>query len=116
MTTTVACCQLALQVGDPDGNRARVAGAVEEAVARGAQVVVVPELANSGYVFRDAAEAASLAEPVDGPTVTAWTELAGRLGVVLVGGFCERGRDDRRASSVGTASLGSHPGQDGIRK
>ena len=91
MTTTVACCQLELQVGDPDGNRARVAGAVEQAADRGAQVLVVPELANSGYVFRDAAEAASLAEPLDGPTVTAWAELADRLGVVLVGGFCERG-------------------------
>jgi predicted amidohydrolase len=89
--TTVACCQAALAVGDGEGNRARVAAAVHAAAARGADVVVVPELANSGYVFRDAAEAESLAEPVTGPTVTGWAELARRLGVVLVGGFCERG-------------------------
>lgn len=91
MTTTVACCQVALRVGDLEGNRARVLSAVEEAAAQGAQVIVVPELANSGYVFRDAAEAESLSEPVDGPTVAGWVQLARRLGVVLVGGFCERG-------------------------
>jgi len=30
--------------------------------------VVLPELTRSGYVFRDAAEARSLAEPADGPS------------------------------------------------
>lgn len=100
MTVTVACCQVRLQIGDVDGNRTVVAAAVERAAAQGAQVIVVPELANSGYVFRDAAEAASLAEAVDGPTVTGWMELARRHGVVVVGGFCERGDGELYNSAV----------------
>jgi predicted amidohydrolase len=51
----VACCQVALAVGDLDGNRAAVDRMVRQAAGRGADVVVVPELAASGYVFRDAA-------------------------------------------------------------
>jgi predicted amidohydrolase len=97
----VACCQVRLVIGDVDGNRGRVQRAVETAAAAGAHVIVVPELANSGYVFTDAAEARSLAEPVDGPTVTGWAELARRLDAVLVGGFCELDPDgDVRNSAV----------------
>lgn len=98
--TTVACCQVPLAVGDLEGNRARVSTAVVEAARRGAQVVVVPELASSGYVFHDSAEAQALAEPVDGPTVTGWAALARRLGVVVVGGFCERGAGVLHNSAV----------------
>src|SRR4051794_19600857 len=85
----VACCQLAPEFGALDANRALAARAVEDAAARGAQLIVLPELVSSGYVFRDADEARSLAEPADGPTVTGWVELARRLGVVIAGGFCE---------------------------
>jgi predicted amidohydrolase len=46
--TTVACCQVTLHI--------------EDAVASGAQIVIVPELANSGYAFTDATEAQMLAE------------------------------------------------------
>lgn len=89
----VACCQVRLAVGDPAGNRDRVATAVTEAGAAGARVIVVPELANSGYVFADPAEARTLAEPLDGPTVTGWVGLAARFDAVIVGGFCEAGPD-----------------------
>jgi 5-aminopentanamidase len=85
----VACCQLAPRIGEVEPNRAAAAAAIEDAAARGAQVVVLPELCVSGYVFEDADEARSLAEPVDGPTVTGWRTLARRLGVVVVGGVCE---------------------------
>lgn len=85
----VACCQVSIAIGDRDGNRERLRRAVESAAAGGAGIVVLPELANSGYVFADATEARSLAEPSDGPTVTGWAELARRLDVVIVGGFCE---------------------------
>jgi 5-aminopentanamidase len=90
---TVACCQIAPRVGELAANRARCRAAVEYAAAEGAGVVVLPELASSGYVFRDLAEAVTLAEPLDGPTVTEWAGLAGRLGITVVGGFCELGDD-----------------------
>lgn len=99
--TVVACCQVALEIGRPEDNRATLRRAVTEAAAQGARVVVLPELAVSGYVFADAAEARALAEPLDGPTVAEWTALARRLGLVLVGGLCERDDDgDIRNTAV----------------
>jgi predicted amidohydrolase len=102
----VACCQVHIAVGDTDGNRVRVRRAVEAAAAVGARIIVVPELANSGYVFTDAAEARSLAEPVDGPTVTGWTELARRLDAVLIGGFCELDPDGHVRNSAVVVDAG----------
>jgi predicted amidohydrolase len=90
---TVACCQIAPRVGELTANRARCREAVEQAAAGGAGLVVLPELASSGYVFRDLAEAVTLAEPMDGPTVAEWAGLADRLGITVVGGFCELGDD-----------------------
>ncbi|MEU6648639.1 nitrilase-related carbon-nitrogen hydrolase [Streptomyces sp. NPDC046900] len=92
-TTRIACAQLTLRVGDPVANRAAAREAIEHAAEAGAKVVVLPELSNSGYVFRDAAEASSLAEPLDGPTVTGWIALARRHRLIVVGGLCERDED-----------------------
>jgi 5-aminopentanamidase len=99
-TVTVASCQLAPVVGDAEGNRRRTREAVEAAAARGADVVVLPELAASGYVFRDAAELLATAEPLDGPAVRAWAELAARLNLVIVAGLAELGDDGRAYNSA----------------
>ena len=86
----VACCQIAPRVGDLAYNRALCAQAIREAALNGAQLVVLPELAQSGYVFADQTEAMALAEAVDGPSVAEWQRLAKDLNLVLVAGFCER--------------------------
>ncbi len=91
---SVACCQIAPRVGELAANRAAGLAAAARAAREGARIIVLPELASSGYVFRDQAEARSLAEPLDGPTTTQWAALAGQLGITLVGGFCELGEDD----------------------
>jgi predicted amidohydrolase len=85
----VACCQLAPVIGELEANRARAEAAIEAAAGNGANVIVLPELCNSGYVFEDADEARRLSEPADGPTVSAWIGLARAHDVVIVGGFCE---------------------------
>jgi 5-aminopentanamidase len=87
--TRVACCQLRPAFGDPAANREQAADAVARAAAAGAQVVVLPELASSGYVFESRAEARACAEPADGETVRRWARLAAEHDLVIVGGFCE---------------------------
>jgi 5-aminopentanamidase len=89
MSTVVACCQLAPQFGDPSANRELAAASVVDAAGQGASVIVLPELMSSGYVFETTGEACALAEPPDGPTVSAWVRLAADHDVVIVGGFCE---------------------------
>jgi predicted amidohydrolase len=101
MTTTVACAQLDLRVGDVAGNLAAAEEAVERAADAGARVVVLPELANSGYVFETPAEARALAEPAaGGPTVTAWSAAARRHGVTLVAGLAELDAADQVRNSA----------------
>ena len=91
--TVVACCQLGLQVGDLEGKRARADAAIEQAAAEGAAIVVLPELATSGYMFDNADHARSLAEPVPGPSTDHWRELAEQFGLTIIGGICEDGDD-----------------------
>lgn len=88
---TVAACQFAARIEDPD--REVLVRAVRAAAARGAALIVVPELAVCGYAFGDAAEAGAAAEPLDGPTVSLLRELSVELGAVLVAGLAERGAD-----------------------
>jgi predicted amidohydrolase len=96
----VAVHQLAPVIGDLEGNRARALEALDAAAAAGARVVVLPELAASGYVFRDADEARALAEPADGPTLSGWAERAAARDLVVVGGFAEDGGDGRLYNSA----------------
>jgi 5-aminopentanamidase len=91
--TRVACCQFAPRIGELEANRAAGLAAARAAATSGAMIVVLPELSASGYVFRDAAEARSLSEAVDGPTVAAWAMLARRHDITIVGGVCELGAD-----------------------
>lgn len=59
-----------------------------------ADLIVLPELAFSGYYFSDRSEAFSLAEePGDSATVHALTELCSRNDFHLVTGFTERAGD-----------------------
>lgn len=106
----VACCQIAPELGDVAGNRARCRAAVERATAAGARIVILPELAVTGYVFADEAEARALAEAADGATADEWADLAARLGITLVGGFCELGADGRLYNSAIVTSRGAVQG------
>jgi predicted amidohydrolase len=94
-TVTVATCQLAPVIGDVDGNVRRAVAAVRQACARGAGLVVLPELVTTGYAFSGVDELRPLAEPLSGPSVSAFERAAvacasehGRP-VVIVGGFAE---------------------------
>ncbi len=60
---------------------------------------MLPELANSGYAFRDRQEAHSCSESEDGEAVTAVREAAARDGLVVVLGVCERLPNGRVSNS-----------------
>ncbi|VVQ04202.1 (R)-stereoselective amidase [Pseudomonas fluorescens] len=98
--TVVACCQLAPKIGDLAHNRTLTERAIRQAALQGAQVVVLPELVQSGYLFADRFEALSLAETTDGPILQLWQALARELNLVIVGGFCERLPGDELANSA----------------
>jgi len=82
-----------LSIGDTAGNRTAARIAVEQAARDGAQLVVLPELASSGYVFADRAELATLAETRDGPAIADWANLAEAFGLTIVAGFPEAAGD-----------------------
>jgi predicted amidohydrolase len=92
----IAVCQTSAVVGERSANLERIERTVREAATQGANIIVIPELANTGYSFanrEELAEFAEVADGPDGPTLTAWHELAHELNIVLVGGFAERGLD-----------------------
>jgi predicted amidohydrolase len=100
MEIQVTCCQYSPDVEHPDGNEALARQAIAAAVSGGASIVLLPELANSGYVFETAAEARAAAVPADGPLLAGWAQEAARGEALVVGGFCELGDDGRVFNSA----------------
>lgn len=98
--TVVSCRQLAPVIGDLDANRALAVTAIQDAVADGCDVIVLPELMTSGYVFSSAEEAHSLAIPADHHLFDAWSASLGESGGVVIGGFAELGDDDQVYNSA----------------
>jgi predicted amidohydrolase len=85
----LALVQMANEDSDPEAGRERSLAAASDAFAAGAELVVLPELIAGGYrLEREHQQRA--AEPIDGPTVRAWSQLARDHGGHLVGGFTER--------------------------
>jgi predicted amidohydrolase len=73
---------------DMEANLGRVQPLVEEAASRGAQLVALPE---HFACYGSAADTAAAAQPMDGPLVARFRELAGKLGIfILLGSFPER--------------------------
>ena len=71
---TIGCIQMEPVVGAKQANLASSLKRIEQAAGEGARLIVLPELANSGYVFRDRDEAFALAEEVPaGETTAAWS-------------------------------------------
>ncbi|MFW6181279.1 MAG: nitrilase-related carbon-nitrogen hydrolase [Spirochaetota bacterium] len=73
--------------GETAENTAVIAGAVAGA---GADLLVAPELATSGYLFTGREELLDLAEPVPGPTSARLLEAVRSSGCTLAYGFAER--------------------------
>jgi len=105
---TVACLQFEPRVGEVERNRATGLAMAEEAADQNADLVVLPELCDSGYVFESREEAFSLSSTAaESPTIRTWAAFARARGVHVVGGFCEReaGRIYNSAAVVGPDGL-----------
>ena len=91
-TLTVAALQLSLGSSDETENIAAVSALVEQAAARGAQVVLPPELFSGPYFCRTEDEALfALARPtLEHPSVKAMQALAAKLKVAVPTSFFER--------------------------
>lgn len=83
----IAALQMQAAAGDPAANLARIQRAAQEAAAKGASLLVAPELAVTGYGTGDAIRA--LAEPADGPAVARLKTISAETGVAIVAGFAE---------------------------
>ncbi|MFC7156868.1 nitrilase family protein [Halomarina halobia] len=100
-SVTIACVQFEPHVGELGTNRRETCRLIEEAAKRGSDFIVLPELANSGYVFKNRTEAQSLAESIpDGKTVQQWADLAADRDLYIVGGYAERDGSDLYNSAV----------------
>ena len=108
--TRVGLAQLLSRPDDAEANRAAGADAAASLFEQGTDIVILPELAVPWYSTRRAA-LAPLAEPLDGPTVTAWQALASRHGGLVIGGFCEQRADGaifNTAVAVGADGVVAH--------
>ena len=91
----VAAVQLSPVVGQLAANQAAATAAIAASLRAGADIVVLPELATSGYVFESLAEARSVALPADAAIFGEWATLAaGRENSIVIVGFAELGADD----------------------
>lgn len=74
---------------------------------RGADLIVLPELSNSGYNFKSRDEARACAEPVDsGRFLDHLTKKCGEMNCEIIAGFCERAGDRLYNSAALLSSSG----------
>ncbi len=82
-TITAAAIQMEVTPAPTPERLARAQRLIEQAAQGGAQLIVLPEVFNTGY--RYTIENYQRAEPCDGPTITWLKDLAARLNVHLAG-------------------------------
>ncbi|HYL99507.1 MAG TPA: carbon-nitrogen hydrolase family protein [Blastocatellia bacterium] len=86
----IACVQIDCHIGEPEYNRRYIAEHIRIAAQSGAELIVFPEAAITGYCFDSLDEAMPFAEPLDGPTANAVAEVCRETGTYAVAGFIER--------------------------
>lgn len=92
--TRVVCRQLAPTLADLAGNHRQILSVIGEETSSGADILVLPELITSGYVFKTVDEVDACAITPTDPLVAEWrAAIQGESIVVL--GYAERGDDGR---------------------
>lgn len=88
--TKIACVQMDVAIGDVEANRRKIIERLRTAADLGAELVIFPECAITGYCFESLDEAAPFGEPVDGPSSKAIAEACRETGTHAIVGFIEK--------------------------
>jgi len=72
----VAAIQYEPTLGEKESNVAHLLHLVEEAATHGAKLIVLPEIATTGYCWQSRTEIAPYVEPIPGPTTDRFQHLA----------------------------------------
>ncbi len=75
-TYRVAAIQYEPRLGEKEKNVGDLLRLVEEAITQGARLIVLPEMATTGYCWQSRAEIAPHVEPIPGPTTDRFQHLA----------------------------------------
>jgi len=86
-----AALQMEPCIGDKENNIFKSVSLINKACENGVQLMVLPELCNTGYMFNSREEAFALSETVpDGPSCAAWIECCEKYDAYIVAGITER--------------------------
>jgi NAD+ synthase (glutamine-hydrolysing) len=105
MTFSVSVAQLDFVVGDMVGNARRIVDAAHAAHARGAQLLLTPELAICGYAAEDLYLRPAFVDACDDALKTIAAATAGLKGLHIVVGHPARAGRGARERSVSVAAL-----------
>jgi NAD+ synthase (glutamine-hydrolysing) len=100
----VALAQINPTIGDFPENTARIVRAAKEAAGRGADVVVFPELALTGYPPRDLVEKPSFLDRSESELERVAQETAD-LGLSIICGFVARSQAETGKRALNSAAL-----------
>ncbi|MFP3951534.1 MAG: nitrilase family protein [Candidatus Bathyarchaeia archaeon] len=86
----ISCCQMKPEIGDRVGNLESALDWIKASVEEGGDLIILPELCISGYVFNSREEAYSLAEAVPGgESIKTLEDAANEHQVHIVAGLAE---------------------------
>jgi predicted amidohydrolase len=103
----IAALQMHAIAGDGEGNLNRIAGAAADAAAGGATLLIVPELAVTGYGAGEAAFT-RLASPAAGAVSERLGAIAREHGIAIVAGFAEQDGTQTFNSALFTDGIGTN--------
>lgn len=88
--TKIACVQMDVEIGQVTANRNHIIEKIKRTADQGANLVIFPECALTGYCFTSLEEAKTFAEPIDGESANLLAEISQKTGVHTVVGFIEK--------------------------
>lgn len=86
--------------GDVEENLNKAQTLIREAAANGAEFICLPEAFNTGYYFGKIKEMASLAEPLDGKTISLMRSLAKELHIYIMAPYIQAFENGEAANTV----------------